>query len=133
METEIERVLKGKRGLVIDDNPTILHLALKYLTLQGCEVTTVSDVPTAWDIVSEKDFDFILCDIKMPGLGGPDFYRMVTEQKSNLKDRIIFITGDALDDSAKAFIDSVTNPHVEKPFNLNQLGEVIAKALIPSR
>jgi CheY-like chemotaxis protein len=66
----------------------------------------------------------------MPGLGGPDFYRMVTEQKSHLKDRIIFITGDALDESAKAFIDSVTNPHIEKPFNLNKLGEIIVKTLI---
>jgi CheY-like chemotaxis protein len=91
-----------------------------------------SDVKTALGIIEGKDFDFVICDTKMPGLNGSDFYRIVKEKESSLKDRIIFSTGDVLSDTTKAFMDSVMNPCLEKPFNLNELKELIMKNVINS-
>lgn len=121
----VERDLRGLKGLIIDDDPTILNLIFKYLERQECKIITASDVKNALNLIKGKDFDFVICDIKMQGLGGADFYRIVQEKKPSLKDRIIFTTGDVQSDSAKAFIDSVTNLHIEKPFSLNELKEVI--------
>jgi CheY-like chemotaxis protein/two-component sensor histidine kinase len=128
--TEIS--LKGMNGLVIDDDSTLLHLVFKYLELQGSHITAVSDVKTALGIIEGKDFDFVICDMKMPGMNGSDFYRIVKEKESSLKDRIIFSTGDVLSDTTKAFVDSVMNPCLEKPFNLNELKELIMKNVINS-
>jgi CheY-like chemotaxis protein len=125
-----DRGLEGMNGLVIDDDPTLLHLVFKYLELQGCHITAVSDVKTALGIIEGKDFDFVICDMKMPGMDGSDFYRIVKEKESSLKDRIIFSTGDVLSDTTKAFVDSVLNPCLEKPFNLNELKELIMKNVI---
>ena len=125
--------MRGMKGLVIDDNPIILNIVFKYLKHQGCEIMIASDVKTALNLVKGKDFDFVICDIKMQGLGGPDFYRIVQEKKPSLKDCIIFATGDVQSDSTKAFIDSVTNPYIEKPFSLNELKEIIIKTISISK
>lgn len=125
----VERSLKGRKGLVIDDAPTFLDLVFKYLELEGCEIITALDVKTALNIIEGKDFDFVICDIRMPEMSGIDFYRIVKEKKPFLRDRIIFSTGDVLSDTTKTFINSVTNPHIGKPFNLNELKEVITLIL----
>jgi CheY-like chemotaxis protein len=121
----VERILKGLRGLVIDDDPNILYVVSNYLELKKCEISTAPDVKTALNLIENKDFDFVICDIKMPEKSGSDFYHIVKEKKPSLRDRIIFCTGDLLSDTTKTFIDSVTNPLIEKPFNLSELIEHI--------
>lgn len=121
--------LKGMKGLLIDDDLNILNLVFKYLEHQECEVITASDVKTALNTVEGRDFDFVICDVKMPGMGGADFYRLIKEKKPSLKDRIIFITGDISSDKTRTFMDLVTNPCLGKPFSLSELREVIVKIL----
>jgi CheY-like chemotaxis protein len=90
---------------------------------------TAAEVKTALSIIEGKDFDFVICDIKMPEMGGGDFYRVVKEKRPSLTDRIIFLTGDTLGDETRTFIDSVTNPLIEKPFQLSELKEEIVKVI----
>jgi len=71
----------------------------------------------------------VICDIKIPMMGGDDFYRVVKEKRPSLADRIIFLTGDTLGDETRTFIDSVTNPLIEKPFELSELKEEIVKVI----
>jgi CheY-like chemotaxis protein len=132
-EVRIEKSLKGTKGLVIDDEPSFLDSVLKYLRLEGSEVVPAVDAKTALNIIESKDFDFVICDIKMPGISGPDFYRIIREKRLFLCDRIIFMTGDLLSDTTRAFLDSVTNPNIEKPFNLDELKEIIVKMLEKNR
>jgi len=118
--------LKGMKGLVIDDDPILLNFIYKYLELEGCEMTTAPDAQTALGILEVKDYDFVICDMKMPGMNGSDFYRIVKKRNPSLSDRIIFSTGDVLSETTKEFIDSVINPCIEKPFTLTDLKKAIA-------
>ncbi len=128
-EEIIERGLKGTKGLVIDDDPNILDVVYMYLMREGCEVVKALDVETALSIIEGQDFDFVICDIRMPEMGGIEFYRIIEEKKPSLKNRIIFSTGDTLSDRTRAFFELVTNPQVEKPFNFDELKEVIKSVL----
>jgi CheY-like chemotaxis protein len=121
--------LDGTRGLLIDDEPAFLNLVLKYLKREGCEIVSVTDVNAALKILGEGEFDFILCDMKMPGMGGDDFYRILSEKKPSLKGRIIFSSGDLLSASTDTFLTSTGNPYVEKPFDLKELKAVILELL----
>jgi len=125
----IERGLKGTKGLVIDDDPNILDVLYKYLMREGCEVVRALDVETALDIIEVLDFDFVICDIRMAGMGGIEFYKAIEEKKPSLKRRIIFSTGDVMGETTRAFLKVVTNPQVGKPFNFDELKEVIKSAL----
>jgi len=124
-----ERDLRGLKGLVIDDDPSILEVVSEYLERVGCKISTAEDVRTALNIVEDEDFDFVICDMKMPVMGGSDFYEIIKQKKPSLKDRIIFSTGDLLGETTRVFIDSVMNPYIEKPFDLNELKEVIIKTV----
>jgi CheY-like chemotaxis protein len=121
--------LKGRKGLVIDDEPTILDLLSRYLEHEGCEINTAVDVKTALNIIESKDFDFVICDLKMPGMGGADFYRIIKENRPSFVKRIVFATGDVLSDKTRAFIDSVTTPFIEKPFNLFELKKLLLERI----
>lgn len=121
--------LKGRKGLVIDDEPTILDLLSRYLEHEGCEINTAVDVKTALNIIESKDFDFVICDLKMPGMGGADFYRIIEEKRPSFLKRIVFATGDVLSDKTRAFIDSVTTPFIEKPFNLFELKKLLLERI----
>ena len=39
------------------------------------------------------------------------------------------MTGDTLSEKTKKFIDSTTNPHIEKPFSLEELKKAIGSVL----
>ena len=122
----VEEDLKGMKGLVIDDDPNILYLTSKYLESEECEIITAPTVKTALNIIESKNIDFVLCDMRMPEMGGIEFYKTIKEKKPSLKDRIIFSTGDVMNDLTRAFFELVTNPHLEKPFHFDELKEVIA-------
>ncbi|MEI9479917.1 MAG: ATP-binding protein [Deltaproteobacteria bacterium] len=127
----VKRDLKGMKGLGIDDDLNIVNMISTYLEEQGCEISTATDMKMAISILealtSIDEFDFIICDIKMPEVSGIDFYHIVEKKWPILKNRIIFSTGDILGDATRAFIASVLNPCIEKPFNLTDLKEVINK------
>jgi len=114
---------------VIDDEPSFLYLVSEYLEREGCEIMTATDAKTALTILEDRDFDFVICDIRMPEMSGIEFYRIINEKKPSLKDWTIFSTGDTLGDTTRAFFELVTNPQVEKPFNFDELKEVIKSVL----
>lgn len=126
-----KRSLKGMKGLVIDDDHNIVNMTSMYLEKLGCEISTATDTKIAISILealsSIEEFDFIICDIKMPEVSGIDFYNIVQKKWPVLKGRIIFSTGDILSDVTRTFINSVPNPCLEKPFNLTDLKEAINK------
>lgn len=127
----VKKDLKGMKGLVIDDDLNIVNMISTYLEEQGCEISTATDMKMALNILealtSIEEFDFIICDIKMPEVSGIDFYHIVEKKWPVLKNRIIFSTGDILGDATRAFIASALNPCIEKPFNFIDLKEVINK------
>ncbi|MBS3920659.1 MAG: response regulator [Deltaproteobacteria bacterium] len=121
--------LRGLKGLVIDDEPAFLDAVSKYLKLMGCKITTASDAKKALANIENIDFDFVICDIRMPKMSGIEFYCIINEKKPSLKERIIFSTGDVLNDTTREFMESITNPSIEKPFDMSSLKEVIIKML----
>lgn len=125
-----KRDLKGLKGLIIDDDPSIIEVVSKYLESQGGKIITARNVKVALNIIEREEFDFVICDMKIPEMDGSDFYRIVKEKWASLIDRIIFSTGDVLGDTTKVFIDSVPNSCIEKPFNLNELKDVIIKKVV---
>lgn len=121
--------LKGMKGLVIDDDNNIVNMTSKFLEEQGCEISSANDMKVAIGILEAlsplEEFDFIICDIKMPEISGIDFYEIIQKRWPTLKDRIIFSTGDILSDQTRRFINSISNPCLEKPFTLTELKEAI--------
>jgi len=70
-----------------------------------------------------------LCDMRMPDLDGPGFYRELEQRYPHLLSRVIFLTGDVLSPEAQAFFDQVDNARLEKPFRAQEVRQVIQQVL----
>ena len=56
--------------LVVDDEPDVVQLVKRVLELEGYEVITTADGDQALALVSERNPELVLLDIKMPGKSG---------------------------------------------------------------
>jgi CheY-like chemotaxis protein len=75
--------------------------------------------------LAESEFDVILCDFRMPGLSGMDFYRRIQSEKPHLVSKIIFITGDTANLVTRRCIEENNLNILEKPFELPDLIQFI--------
>ncbi len=107
--------------LVVDDEPAVTELLTRALGSAGHEVVTAADGAKALELLYVNDYDAVILDLKMPGLGGPEVYRCVQSIRPELASRILFTSGDVASPEAKSFIESTGNPILRKPFTLDEL------------
>ncbi len=120
------------RVLVIDDEPMIAR-ALKRL-LSKHDVTCCQRATEGLELLrSGAPFDVILCDMMMPEMGGIDFYEELKTVAPAMVDRVVLMTGGAFSSNARAFLERVPNPRLEKPFEAETLRSVVARFLPAGR
>lgn len=69
--------MPDKRILVVDDDSYVRGATEEILTRKGYDVETVSEARTALERLENGEFDLLLSDIKMPGMGGLDLLERV--------------------------------------------------------
>jgi signal transduction histidine kinase/CheY-like chemotaxis protein len=119
----------GVKVLVIDDEEPILQMVREALTPRGYEVDTVPDGESGLQKLSKKKYDLTLCDWKMPGLNGQQVYERLLGLNPALSRRIIFITGDVINDHARRFLEEQNKICLPKPFALAEFHAAIRKVL----
>jgi signal transduction histidine kinase/CheY-like chemotaxis protein len=119
----------GKRILVIDDEEGILEVLKETLSESGYRVDTARDGESALDRASQNHYDLALCDWKMPGLNGEEVYEKLRSMNPALSDRMIFITGDVINEKTKSFLTARNKVCLSKPFSLGEFRAAVEKAL----
>jgi two-component system NtrC family sensor kinase len=129
--TNVEAVeaYTGKRILIIDDEEEILEVVCRILERMGHQVVAVDSAETALDHIESEHYDLVLCDVRMPGMGGQGFHRRVKASHPELAQRIVFTTGDTVSSSTRAFLESVGTPYLSKPFMIEDLQRAIDEVL----
>jgi PAS domain S-box-containing protein len=127
--TRPERPQKPRlRVLLIDDEP-YLGVTLKTGLSDDAEVVAVRDGREAIRILREdQEFDLILCDLMMPGLTGMDVFDQVSRELPALSRRFVFMTGGAVTERARKFLDSMPDQRLDKPFRLEQVEALLRRA-----
>jgi PAS domain S-box-containing protein len=117
-----------KRILVIDDEPLVGHAVARVLS-DECDVKVMSSAREALDALKRGDrYDVILCDLMMPVMTGMDLYAEVVRTAPGVAARFVFMTGGAFTQRARAFLESVSNPYLEKPLEMSKLRSLVARA-----
>jgi len=87
----------------------------------GMHVDVLLDGREALDHAARETYDLVICDMKMPGIDGQHFYRSLTQARSPLQRRFLFVTGDVLAPQTQEFLERNQIPHVAKPFRVEEL------------
>ena len=125
---------KGPRVLVIDDDTLLRDLVVRVVRRDRfCQVQTVSNGQEALEHIRAHVYDLILCDLRMPVMDGPAFYRQVGAEHPELAERIVFMTAHAKNDDYGAFVQEVGAPLLVKPFRREDLDAILARKIGPAR
>jgi PAS domain S-box-containing protein len=122
------RAAPGPRAriLVVDDEPMILKSVRR--TLEPHEVVEFTSARKALAALRAGErFDVIVCDLMMPEMTGMELYQALLELAPDQAQRMIFVTGGAFTARARAFLDEVENPRVDKPLDAANLRALISE------
>ena len=120
---------QGATVLLIDDEPSMQRALKRLLQRRGHTVTTATNGLKGLEAIKERSYEVILCDMRMPDLDGPGFYREMERSHPHLCSRIIFLTGDILSPEAQAFFDQIDCPRLVKPLKMHDMERLIEKTL----
>ena len=115
----------GRRVLVVDDEAAIRRVVSRFLTRRGYEVVEAADGGAALRLLRSGDFDVILSDLRMPGLGGDELLRRLRAEGGGLERRLVFVTGDVDWTPSGADDDGPEIPVLVKPVSLASLARAI--------
>jgi two-component system NtrC family sensor kinase len=115
--------------LVLDDERAIAELLGEMLGLLGHSATLCQSALEALELLEKREFDLIISDFRMPKMNGQEFYQHAIEKKPSLGRRIIFLTGDVVNEETQAFLRSTGNPHLSKPFQLARVEQTVMEVL----
>ncbi|HUL70448.1 MAG TPA: ATP-binding protein [Gemmatimonadales bacterium] len=130
---EVER--EGGRPLkvlVVDDEPPILHYMQATLEAWGHSVETANDGAEALEVATRGKFDLIITDLRMPRLGGREFYQELQQRAPGIAERVAFSTGDTIRGDTLAFLERQGRPCLHKPFSLAELRRLLTEIALAS-
>lgn len=118
---------KDSSILVVDDEPSFLVLMEMMLRDEGFNVTTASNGKEALEIFTQKPYDLIVSDIRMPGLSGEALLEAAKKHDPNVE--VVLVTAHtSLDEAARAVMNGAFD-YLNKPFSFDELIEVVNRAL----
>ena len=105
--------------LIIDDEKSIRKTLTEILGFEGYKIDEASDGEEGLKKFSEKSYDLVLCDIKMPKLDGIEFLERAKLINADIP--IIMISGHGNIDTAVEAVKKGAFDYISKPPDLNRL------------
>ena len=113
----------SEKVLIIDDERDFLDIIAERIRAHGMNVSTVTSVEDALNMVEEESFDVVIMDFMMPGMNGFQTIKAIKDKKPGVQ--IILLTGYVPNDQrSEARILGVLDV-IEKPPDLKDLIEKI--------
>lgn len=129
----VEAPARRGKVLVIDDEVAIGRALKRSLGGHHDVVALTNGNEALARIASGERFDVILSDLMMPDVTGMEIYEQLSLATPDQAKRMIFLTGGAFTERARAFLDRVSNPCIEKPFAISSVLATIASTLATFR
>jgi two-component system, NtrC family, sensor kinase len=126
---QFENLVRDKHILVVDDEKYILDFFVEVFQAFPMKVDTASDGRAAMQKMQVFDYDLIITDFKMPQMSGRELFNWITQNKPQMSNRIIFVTGDTVSLETRSFFEDNNSRYLAKPFKIEEVKEVIQQTL----
>ncbi|HWM87355.1 MAG TPA: response regulator, partial [Kofleriaceae bacterium] len=117
------------RILVVDDEKVVATTVKRVLGTDH-EVKVLTSAQEALRrITGGERYDVILCDLMMPVMTGVELHYELARTAPDQAECMVFLTAGAFTPRARAFLDEVANPRLEKPFEVATLRALVQDRL----
>ncbi len=119
------KVASRGRILIVDDEPIVCFSLERLLSTEGEVVALTSARQALERIRAGERFDVILCDLMMPEMDAPVLHEELCKIAPTQAERMVLLTGGAFTSRAREFLETVPNPRLSKPFDVDALVELV--------
>jgi signal transduction histidine kinase/CheY-like chemotaxis protein len=113
--------------LIVDDEPVIRKVLTATLQQAGYQTTEADSGEMAMTLFGTSSFDVVISDITMARLSGIDLLFAIKEKSPDTE--VITITGYASIETAEAAVAGKAYRYLRKPFDIEDVLEVVAEAV----
>jgi len=114
--------------LVVEDEPSVMEFMRAALERSGYNIVSAASGAEALRLLAAGDYLGVITDMRTPGgVSGADVHAWIEAHRPELVSRVIFVTGDTVNDETLAILQHTGAPCVEKPFRVKQLLAMVEK------
>jgi len=114
------------RILLADDDKNLRMVLANELSEEGFEVDIAENGAKAMDLLENQEYDVLLLDLNMPGLGGMDVLKKI--KTLELTTEVVILTGNATISMAVEAMKLGAYDFLTKPFKISELKAILEKA-----
>ena len=119
--------IKGRKVLLVEDNPVNQTVIEAMLSSLGYEVSVVSDGAQAIHRANTECFTAILMDCRLPIIDGYEATRQIRQLAGCTQVPIIALTANALQGDREACLQAGMNDYLAKPFKRTDLEQILLR------
>ncbi|MDA8319232.1 MAG: ATP-binding protein, partial [Actinomycetota bacterium] len=123
--------LKGKRVLVVDDDPRSVFALTGVLELYGLSVVHAPDGRSGIETLRQGGFDLVLMDVMMPQLDGHSTTQAIRQMPEFADLPVIAVTARAMQGDKEKSIAAGASDYVTKPVDTEELLACMERWLAP--
>jgi two-component system response regulator AtoC len=116
-----------KQVLIVDDEPNLRKILSAQLTRDGYDVLTAEDGEQGLHLLREHHIDLVITDLKMPKVDGMTLLKRALEEEPELP--VVLVTAHGTIDTAVEALKRGAFDFVTKPFDKDEVRQIVAKAL----
>ena len=115
-----------RRVLIVDDEQNLRHMLQTLLKREGYEPVGVASVEGAVKELSERPYDIVITDLRMPGQSGMDLVDEI--RRRNLGATVVAMTAYGSRDIAIEAMKRGAYDYISKPFEADEIILLLRKA-----
>jgi nitrogen regulation protein NR(I) len=116
-----------KQVLIVDDEPNLRKILSAQLSRDGYDVMTAEDGEAGLAVLRDNHIDLVITDLKMPKVDGMALLREALRLDPDLP--IVMITAHGTIDTAVEALKTGAFDYLTKPFDKDEVRQIVAKAL----
>jgi DNA-binding NtrC family response regulator len=114
--------------LVIEDEAYVMQFIQTALQRSGYRIVTANSAIAGLKLLEADQFSGVISDMRTPGgASGADVHAWIAAHRPELKGKLLFITGDTVNEDTMEALASTGAPYIEKPFRVHELIEIVEK------
>ena len=108
--------------LVIEDESAVMSFLRAALERNGYQIVGASSGAEGLKLLESGSYMGVISDMRTPGgVSGADVHAWIRANRPELLHRILFITGDTVNQETMSILEKTGAPCIEKPFRVSQL------------